>query len=126
MAVVAGVFLLVRDELPWSFRAPALRENPGRPSTEFVAAFSPRRLGNGGVELRWRRMPSAEVYRVRLLDAGLQEVLELKAGPDTLLILDPSLLAQKESAVFWQVEAFSQGDRIADSAPTRLPTRPGR
>jgi hypothetical protein len=125
-AILIGAFLLVRDDLPAVLHTSALREGPGRSATENVTALPPRVLDGGGIALRWRRIPSAEAYRVRLLDAGLEKVLDLSAGPDTLLVLEQSLLAKQASAVFWQVEALSQGDRIGDSAPARLPREGNR
>jgi hypothetical protein len=118
-AIVIGGFLLIRDELPWSFGPSVLREEPGVSSDVSLTALPPRALGGGGIELRWRRSTSAEAYRVRFLDAEMREVGSLSSGAETLLVVPAAAPGGTVVPFFWQVEALSQGDKIGDSAPMR-------
>jgi hypothetical protein len=119
-AILAGAFLLLRDEVPWSPHATVLREQPGVATRGMLATHPPHLLDGGGLELRWRPFPPADSYRVRLLDAGLQELGALAAGADTLLILEPSRIAGPPRPIYFEVEALFEGDPIGTSAPRRL------
>ena len=118
-AIAIGGFLLVRDELPWSFGPSVLREEPGVSSNVSLSTLPPRALGGGEIELRWRRSASAETYRVRFLDAELREVGSLSSGAETLLVVPAAAPGGSAVPFFWQVEALSQGDKIGDSVPMR-------
>jgi hypothetical protein len=120
-AILVAVVLFVRDELSSPFGTPTLREESGSPAAAGVVGLAPRVLDGGGIELRWKRNPAAETYRVRILDVGMREVRSLPAGPDTLVVVAPSQVAGLTPPVFWQVEALVQGDRIGDSVPAALP-----
>jgi len=123
-AVVAGVLLLGRDLLPHPSGPAAVREAPASVREAVVAAAPARALADGTLDLRWSTVASADAYRVRILDAALQEVARLEAGSDTLLLV-PIATARgwPTRAAFWQVQALSEADRIADSAPLPLPSR---
>lgn len=120
-AIVVAIFLIVRSELPGPSGPPIMREEPAGYATEAVITSPPRISSDGGIELRWRRTASAETYRIRLLDAGMQELRRIEVRSDTLLVLTASHLAGLKEPVFWQVEALREGDRIGDSAPSQLP-----
>jgi hypothetical protein len=121
-AIVAGVVLLVRDQLPSTPSAPALREEPASLREAVVAALPAQVLLDGSLELHWNVVSGADAYRVRLLDAGLEEIARFDAGQGSSFVLTVAdLQAWSSRAAFWQVQALAEGDRIADSAPVALP-----
>ncbi len=129
-AILVGIVLIARDE-PWwprgsgwpgSSGGPVLREQPTSQEEPALSVFPARPLADGGVELRWSAIASADAYRVRILDPGLQEIACLDAGAETRMVIPAaSLRTWSVQAAFWHVEALAQGDRIVDSAPTALP-----
>ena len=126
-AVVAGVLLLGRGSLPHPGGAGQVREAPSTTRESAVTAATVRTLTDGSLELRWSAVASADAYQVRILDAGFQEVARLDAAGETLLVVPvASVRGWPTQAAFWQVEALSVADRIADSAPAALPSRPAR
>jgi hypothetical protein len=119
-AVLAGAFLMFQDRLLEMRHPSALRGLPEASMPGSVATLPPHWLERG-IELSWRRSPEADAYRVRILNAGLQELRAFPAGSDTMLILDPLALTRLAGAAFWQVEALSRGDQLGESTPARLP-----
>jgi hypothetical protein len=126
-AILVGVFLIVRDDLPGPVGAPAVREEPG-PSQESVVVTAPARtLPDGSLELRWSAVTGTDAYRIRILDSGLREIARYDTGTAISLVLRVAdQQAWPSRAAFWQVQALSEGDRIADSAPEALPGASGR
>lgn len=120
--LIAGV-LFIRTWEPWTDRGIVFRD-AGDPSPPRDIALSPPVLMHeGGLELRWKSVPGADTYRVRLLGSGFEELARFDAGPDTLLLLtvgEIQQLSDPPSVSFWLVEGLSFGDRIAESAPAIL------
>ena len=121
-SLIAGVFLLLRDSVPWRAGDTVIREEvvpgAGRP----VVVFPARKLPDGTIALQWRAFPAADAYRVRLLDAGLLEVACVEAGPETTLVIPaPTAGPASGPAVYWQADALERADRLANSVPQPLP-----
>lgn len=126
-AILLAAFLVFRSETDRPSPVPVLREGPGVSPRTAVLALPVQVLPDGRIMLAWNRVPTADSYRVRILDAGLRELAALAAGPDTSLVLDPpSVVGGEPSAAYWQVEALFRGDRVGDSVPKRLPTPSNR
>lgn len=124
LALVVAAFLFVRTWQPWTsdrtvFRGTVWDEQL---SSE-VVVFPLQTLAADGVQLRWRSVPGARTYRVRLLSSRYEELACLDAGRDTVLSVTPEEIHRPpgEPAVsFWLVEALDHGDPIAESAPSIL------
>ncbi len=121
-AIATGVFLMVRDELRWPAVEPSVREAPsGSPETT-VTVLPPFRRADGAVEIRWKTVSAADAYRFRVLDSGLQEIAGHEIRTDTFLVLpEADVRAWVARGAYWQVRAYSGGDRIAESRPEGLP-----
>jgi hypothetical protein len=130
-AVLVGTLLYVREELPlWRTRERILRGAAGVESPfasgANLHALSARQRADGGLELLWNRAPGADSYRLEFLDAGFHETGRLSTSADTMAILTPDKLQglRAAGALYWRVEGISQGDQVAESAPS--PLRPAR
>lgn len=121
-AILLGGFLLVQDDLRRPGGEPIAREAPASPLDAGLSPAPARPRADGALELSWSPVPGADAYRVRLLDAGLQELARFDAGARTSLALTAeSLRAWSDRATYWHVQALAAGDPVADSAPQALP-----
>lgn len=117
-AIVVAAVLVLEETRPQHGGPSALREgSPTLAAHPGVLPLPVRRLEDGRIELAWRRHPSADGYRVRILDAGFEELQCLATGADTSVIFDPTEDALR---LYWVVEAYEGGDRIASSVACRL------
>ncbi len=121
-AILVGAFFLVRDQLPWPAGPGPMRDESRPGSASTIETLGERRLSDGSIEFRWRPIPGAHAYRIRLLDQGLEEIarVAVPAGSSAVLsATDPALRSGR--GAWWQVEALEAGDRVAESIPRPLP-----
>lgn len=85
-----------------------------------------RALPSGGVELRWRGVPGADAYDVRIIGPDLGDLARFASVRDTVLVLLPNHVpsdAGPGAAAAWRVTALQGGRRLAESRvePIHLP-----
>lgn len=122
-AVVAGAALLLTDLVPrWPAGPGSSRDDSPPEGEATIESRGERRLPDGSLELRWRPLPGARAYRVRLLGTGLEAMAVLPATTESTAVLPAAGPdGHPISAAWWQVEALESGDRVADSRPRPLP-----
>jgi hypothetical protein len=121
--LIVGIFLQVgpdrRIETGPVLRDAAPVAPPGVPLVSGASA-------GGGVQLRWRAVPSAEGYRVHIYGSDLVELSVLELRADTSITLSPDRLAALASSgkpVIWRVGIVRNGDEVSLTPPAtfRLP-----
>ncbi len=123
-AMITGVVLLVRGEIPSTTGAPVVREEPAATRESTVTTLPAHPLASGSLELHWQAVAGADAYRVRILDVGLEEIARLDVGASTSFVLTAAdLQVWSTRAAYWQVQALAEGDRVADSPPEPLSPR---
>ncbi|MBN1884347.1 MAG: hypothetical protein JW876_02325 [Candidatus Krumholzibacteriota bacterium] len=107
---------------PWTDRAPVLRgEGEAPPASRPVSLLAPRTVDDGAVMLSWRSLDGADAYLVRVRNADLEEIAGFGPSPDTVLVLQRSMLpAGTAATVFWRVIALTRGDETGRSAPASI------
>jgi hypothetical protein len=121
-AVVAGAFLLLREEAPIRRHPEPVMRGDGSGQGSTLVGHSPRLLPGGGIEFCWARFPAADGYVLLFLDAGFRETARLAGGDTSSAVSSARLLKLAQGgAVYWQAEALEQGDVVAKSAPAPLP-----
>ena len=123
LLLIVGIFLRVgsdrRIETGPVLRDAAPAASAGTPLMSGVSA-------GGGMELRWREVPSAEGYRVHIYGSDLVELSVLEVRSDTSITLTPdrlAALALSGKPVIWRVGIVRNGDEVSLTPPAtfRLP-----
>lgn len=125
VSLLIAAVLLLRTWQPWTADRITLREGRDVATARTVELIQPIATSKDKLELRWRSVRGADAYRVRLLSARLEGIACIEAGRDTVLVLHASSIQPSTGtppASLWLVEAFESGDRIAESAPSVLPS----
>ncbi len=109
-------------------RPGALRGTPSPPEGSASSAWllPVEADPSGHPLLRWRRVPGADAYEVRLFGADLSDFARLGPLSDTLLVLRPGVLppeAAPRGTAGWQVVALQGGLEMAVSSPGTVTLR---
>jgi hypothetical protein len=115
LVAAAVVILLLATNHSAEGPAPAYRGSESSASLRLDPAQS---LADGRIRLVWHTLPGADAYRVRVLDTGLNPVLETAVSADTTAVLRPSELgaaARPGSRFLWRVTALQTGEEVGTS-----------
>jgi hypothetical protein len=119
--VVAGVILVQRPSGP----SGVLRGQAHGGSDAAMQRMAPVTLAAGRVELRWRSVPAADRYEVRLYSPELRALAVLGTSRETVLVLarDTVAGATAGDTLLWRVAALRGEVRLAqtDLGTVRLP-----
>jgi len=123
--VVAGVLLVQRPDGPGGGPSGVLRGQAHGGSDAAMQRMAPVTLAAGRVELRWRSVPAADRYEVRLYSPELRALAVLGTSRETVLVLarDTVAGATAGDTLLWRVAALRGEVRLAqtDLGTVRLP-----
>jgi hypothetical protein len=125
--VVALATLVIGVVAVWTLRSPERETFRGnRTESAEVVLHPPVVTTPGAIKLSWDVVPGADRYQVRIYGPDMSEIYRPAAGPETSLTLSRSALPADlpaDLSLSWQVDALSNGDVIASSAPGSIRTR---